>query len=94
MDFYKFVANVMSAERIVTQIYPMTIVEFEKRFNTNVKKSYIDIQYNYQLSRFDVKVIIECDKGRFYVPIAEIADTGPRLYGIEYAFKNMMPSFK
>jgi hypothetical protein len=93
MDFYRYVFNVMSAERIVTQLYPVIIAEFEKRFNTNVKKSYIDIQYNYQLSRFDIKVVIECDKGRFYIPVAEIAES-PRLYGVEYAFKNIIPPMK
>jgi len=93
MDFYRFVSSFVNAERIVTQLYPVIIAEFEKRFNTNVKKSYIDIQYNYQLSRFDIKIVIECDSGKFYIPVAEIEES-PRLYGVEYAFKNMMPSFK
>jgi uncharacterized protein YlxP (DUF503 family) len=93
MDFYKFVVNVMSAERIVTQMYPVILNEFEKRFNITVKKSWIDVLYDPTLTRHVVRVIVETEKGRYYIPIVEISDM-TKLYGVEYALKNMIPPFK
>jgi hypothetical protein len=91
MDFYTFVSSIIAAERIVTQIYPTIIAEFEKRFNIAVRKSYIEIQRDYRLARDEIRIIIESEKGRFYIPIAEISET-LKLYGIERAFRLMIPS--
>jgi hypothetical protein len=90
MDFYKFVSNFIAAERIVTQMYPVIVGEFEKRFNIPVRKAWIDIVHNYALSRFEIRVIIETESERYYVPICEVSDT-VKLYGIERAFKLMLP---
>jgi hypothetical protein len=90
MDFYRFVSNITAAERIVTQLYPMIIAEFERRFNIPVRKSWIDIQYSCRLSRHEIVVIIETERERYYIPIAEISDT-LKLYGVERAFELMLP---
>jgi hypothetical protein len=90
MDFYRFVSNFIAAERIVTQMYPVIVGEFEKRFNIPARKAWIDIVYNYTLSRHEIRVIIETERERYYIPIGEISDT-VKLYGIERAFKLMLP---
>jgi hypothetical protein len=90
MDFYTFVSNVIAAERIVTQIYPTVIAEFEKRFGIRARKSWIDIQYDYRLSRHEIRIIIEAEGGRYYIPIGEISETF-KLYGLERAFELILP---
>lgn len=90
MDFYRFVYNFITAERLVTQIYPIIITEFEKRFNTTVKKSYVDMQYDHRLSRYEIRVVIETEKERYYLPVAEIDDT-LKLYSTERAFELIIP---
>jgi hypothetical protein len=90
MDFYRFVYNFISAERIVTQIYPSIITEFEKRFNTTARKSYVEIQHDYWHSRYEIIVVVETDRERYYIPIGEVKDSF-RLYGVERAFELMIP---
>jgi hypothetical protein len=90
MDFYRLVSNFIAAERIVTQLYPIIVSEFEKRFNIPARKSWIDIVYNHTLSRHEIRVIIETERERYYIPVGEISDT-LKLYGIERAFKLMLP---
>jgi len=92
MDFYKFVFSFASLEKLVTTIYPYIISEFEKRFNVSVEESSIDILYNPIKSIHEIRIIIRCKKGKFYIPIASLKES-PTIYGIEYAFKNMIPSF-
>jgi hypothetical protein len=90
MDFYRFVSNITVAERIVTQLYPMIIAEFERRFNISVKKSWIDMQYDCRLPRYEVRIVIKTERERYYIPIAEISET-VKLYGVKRAFELMLP---
>jgi hypothetical protein len=71
-------------------MYPAIVIEFERRFNIPVRKAWIDIMHNYALSRFEIRVIIETESEKYYIPICEISDT-VKLYGIERAFKLMLP---
>jgi hypothetical protein len=91
-DFYQFVSGIASAERLVTQLYPTIVSEFERRFGMVARKSHVEIWYNHNMSRFEVTIIIEAEGERYHIPIAEIAMNGsPRLYGVERAFNLMLP---
>jgi hypothetical protein len=90
MDFYRFVSNIISTERLVTQIYPVIVAKFEERFGIAVRKSWVDVLYDPTLTQHIVRVIVETEKERYYIPIVEISDV-PKLYGVEHAFKNMIP---
>ena len=90
MDFYKFVFSFASLEKLVTAVYPTIIAEFERRFGVSVEEASIDILHNPVRAMYEVRVVIRCKKGKFYIPIASLKES-PVLYGIEYAFKNMLP---
>jgi hypothetical protein len=91
-DFYQFVSGIASAERLVTQLYPTIVSEFERRFGMAVRRSHVEIWYNHNMSRFEVLIVIEAEGERYHIPIAEIAMNGsPRLYGVERAFNLMLP---
>ena len=93
MDFYKFIFSLASLEKLVTAVYPVIISEFERRFGISVEKTTIVITHIPEREKYEVRVVIKCEKGRFYIPIASLKDVSPSLYGIEYAFKYMLPPF-
>ena len=93
MDFYKFTTGIASLEKLVTAIYPTIISEFERRFGVNVEEASVEIYYHPHKIMHEIRVVIRCEKGKFYIPIAVLRDTTPVLYGIEQAFRYMMPPF-
>jgi len=93
MDFYKFTTGIASLEKLVTAIYPTIISEFERRFGVNVEEASVEIYYHPHKIVHEVRVIVRCEKGKFYIPIASLKEGTPSLYGIEHAFRYMIPSF-